>query len=154
MLSIHNTENSAAGAGSNSHPLGQQCHRGETALKLLTLYTLSAKVMDSLQPHVQNQLVATGYLRGRQAAWGDSSGFTESNWHCLWRLHCRELLHLHASQKVVASLTVTGFPHRSLHPKAELPDQSLFSTKYWHPSSPREKTSVQARNYSVLKSYF
>lgn len=122
MLALHNTDNSAVGAGSNSHPLGQQCHRGETALKPLTLYTSSAKLMDSLQPHVQNQLVATGYLRGRQAAWGDSSGLTESNWHCLQRLSCRKLLHLDASQKVVASLTVTGSPHRSLHPKAELPD--------------------------------
>lgn len=52
MLSNHNAKNSAAGTCN----LGQQCHIGETAHKSLTLYTLPTKLMDSLQPYVQNQL--------------------------------------------------------------------------------------------------
>ena len=56
MLSNHNAKNSAAGA-CNFHPLGQQCHSGETAHKPLILYASPKKLMDSLQPYVQNQLV-------------------------------------------------------------------------------------------------
>lgn len=115
-----------------------------------TLYALSAKLMDSLQPHVQNQLeqLAT-WEGGRQpgmTALG-SQRVTGTAWGCL-----AETASECQSKKVVATVwLVTGFPQRSLHPKEELPDQSLFSMKHWHTSFPREKISTQARKDSVLK---
>lgn len=56
--------------------------------------------------------------RGRQAAWGDSSGFTEGNWHCLQRLPCRELMHLDA---LVASLTGNRISSQELTSKGRTP---------------------------------
>jgi len=50
----HNVNNSTAGA-CNSHSLSQQCHIGETVHKPQNLCALPKKLMDFLQPCMQNQ---------------------------------------------------------------------------------------------------
>lgn len=86
MLSNHNANNSAAGA-CNSQPLSQQCHIGETAHKPLTLYASPTKLMDSLQPYVQNQLVPLASKILQDPTAGDLLELGKAGMRMVWPEH-------------------------------------------------------------------